>query len=114
MITIEKVEKYLKANGKEGGYLLKDTGFGNFVAKWSHLPDLAIPDEDILSVYDDEVAADKSMAQWKFEMKSYDSGMPRYAEDIISAMDAPDRAKIASETMDKYDAKRALRLTKPV
>ena len=34
-------------------------------------------------------------------------------ENIIAAMDAPARTRIADETLDKYNAKKSLRLSKP-
>ena len=57
--------------------------------------------------------ASRPLDVWKASMARTDAGLPRYAEDIIDALDAPARARIAPETLDKYNAKKALRLEKP-
>jgi len=57
--------------------------------------------------------AAKPMREWQKQIAETDQTMPRYAEDIIDAMDAPSRARIVQVTLDKYNAKKALRASKP-
>jgi len=61
MINTGTVNKYLEENGKEPdtGYLLKDAGEGNFVAKWDY-DDLAEPTNAQLVVYVSELNAEKA------------------------------------------------------
>lgn len=40
--------------------------------------------------------------------------MPDDLENIIDALDAPTKARIATETLDKYNTKKTLRGNKPV
>ena len=112
MITIEKLDKYLEANGKTGGYLLKDKGQGNFIARWDH--DIPVPTEEDLDIYVDAVARDKATDMHNREMRISDTEMPRYVEDIINALEPLIRARIAKETLSKYNAKKILRTNKPV
>lgn len=57
--------------------------------------------------------AKKDLRVWKAKIAATDSGMPRAIEDIIDALDAPTRARIAKITLDKYNAKKLLRSNKP-
>lgn len=49
---------------------------------------------------------------WETQMKSID--LSSDLENIIEAMDAATRARIPAETLDKYNAKKALRALKPL
>ena len=57
------------------------------------------------------LTAEEDMYLWKQKMK--DSGLSDDLENIIDAMDATTRARIAIETMSKYNAKKSLRALKP-
>ncbi len=50
---------------------------------------------------------------WKAKMSSTDRKLPRYVEDIITALSPPVRAKIDAYTLDKYNTKKKLRSRKP-
>lgn len=58
-------------------------------------------------------AAEKPMKDWLAQMAATDKDIPRAIEDIIDALDAPTRARIAPETLTKYQAKKTLRSQKP-
>lgn len=58
--------------------------------------------------------AEKPMNDWRAQMQATDANIPRWAEDIMDALEAPTRARIALSTMDKYNNKKALRLMKPL
>ena len=49
--------------------------------------------------------------EWKASMQETDSGIPRFAEDILDGM--PDKSGVAQITLDKLQAKKDLRATKP-
>jgi len=53
----------------------------------------------------------KPMEDWKEAMQGTDSGMPRYAEDILDGM--ADKSGVAQITLDRLQAKKDLRATKP-
>ena len=55
--------------------------------------------------------AGKTMRDWKSQMGSID--LSKDLENIIDALDATTRARIPAETLDKYNAKKSLRLLKP-
>ncbi len=57
--------------------------------------------------------AAKPMNDWLAAMGATDVDMPRYVEDIVSAMDSDSIAKIPAITLDKYNNKRNLRAQKP-
>ena len=112
MITVEHIEKYLGDNGLSGGYLLKDKGQGNFIARWDH--DIPVPTEEDLDIYVDAVARDKATDMHNREMRISDTEMPRYVEDIIDALEPLVRARIPKETLSNYNDKKILRANKPV
>jgi hypothetical protein len=49
--------------------------------------------------------------QWERDMASSDETLPRYAEDILDGM--PDKSGVAQISMDRLQAKKDLRATKP-
>ena len=53
----------------------------------------------------------KPMEDWKADMQRTDGGMPRYAEDILDGM--PNKLSVAKITLDRLQAKKDLRATKP-
>tara|TARA_R100001244_G_C5144146_1_gene128454 strand:+ start:563 stop:823 length:261 start_codon:yes stop_codon:yes gene_type:complete len=53
----------------------------------------------------------KPMEDWKASMQGTDNGMPRYAEDILDGM--PNKLSVAKITLDRLQAKKDLRATKP-
>ena len=55
--------------------------------------------------------AEKPMRDWQTQMDAID--LSKDFENIIDALDAPTRARIPAETLDKYKTKRSLRLSKP-
>jgi hypothetical protein len=57
--------------------------------------------------------AAKPMKDWERAMAETDAKLPRYAEDIIDAMDTPTRDKIAKKTIDAYNEKKLTRAEKP-
>lgn len=60
MITTETINKYLKANGKtiDVGFLVKDSGSGNFIKSWS-VTGLSKPAAADLTQYVDSVNDDR-------------------------------------------------------
>ena len=63
-------------------------------------------------VYDkDGYNTAKAMREWGNAMMGTDSSMPRYAEDILDGM--PDKSGVAQITLDRLQAKKDLRATKP-
>jgi len=52
----------------------------------------------------------KPMEDWKADMQRTDSGMPRYAEDILDGMD---KSSVPQTTLDRLQSKKELRATKP-
>ena len=57
---------------------------------------------------------DEKTGDWQALMNATDVKMPRSVEDILSNMTAPDFASLSIFTRDRYDAKIALRATKPI
>ena len=53
----------------------------------------------------------KPMNDWKASMQETDSGMPRYVEDILDTMS--NKSSVPQITLDKLQAKKDLRATKP-
>jgi hypothetical protein len=53
----------------------------------------------------------KPTEDWKIAMQRTDEGMPRYAEDILDGM--PNKLSVAKITLDRLQAKKDLRGTKP-
>ena len=53
----------------------------------------------------------KPMNDWKSSMQETDYGMPRTMEDMLDGM--PDKSSVAQITLDKLQAKKDLRATKP-
>ena len=55
--------------------------------------------------------SDKVMNNWKESMRRTDNGMPRYVEDILDTMS--NKSSVPQITLDKLQAKKDLRATKP-
>ena len=53
----------------------------------------------------------KPMNDWKASMQETDNGMPRYVEDILDTMS--NKSSVPQITLDKLQAKKDLRATKP-
>ena len=53
----------------------------------------------------------RPMEDWKIAMQGTDESMPRYAEDILDGM--PNKLSVAKITLDRLQAKKDLRATKP-
>jgi len=60
-----------------------------------------------------QYASEKPLRDWEQAMAETDAKLPRYAEDIIDAMDKTTRDKIAKKTLDAYTEKKAKRAEKP-
>jgi hypothetical protein len=58
-------------------------------------------------------AAAKPMQDWLAQMQSSDANMTRIEEDIIDALDDATKQRLNQEVMSKYNAKKALRGSKP-
>ena len=58
-----------------------------------------------------EWANAKPMEDWKADMQRTDESMPRYVEDILDGM--PNKLSVAKITLDRLQAKKDLRATKP-
>ena len=58
-----------------------------------------------------EWANAKPMNDWKASMQETDSGMPRYVEDILDTMS--NKSSVPQITLDRLQAKKDLRATKP-
>lgn len=46
---------------------------------------------------------EKPLKEWQSQIAATDSKIPRAIEDIIDALDAPTKAKIAKQTLDLYE-----------
>jgi len=57
--------------------------------------------------------ADDLLAGWAGQMNESDRTMTRVEEDIIEALDAATKQRLNKEVIEKYNAKKALRATKP-
>ena len=53
----------------------------------------------------------KPMEDWKASMQETDSGMPRFAEDILDGM--PNKLSVAQITLDRLQAKKDKRGERP-
>ena len=53
----------------------------------------------------------KPMNDWKEALSALDSGMPRFAEDILDGM--ANKLSVPQITLDRLQAKKDLRATKP-
>jgi hypothetical protein len=53
----------------------------------------------------------RPMMDWTRKIKKSDYGMPRYVEDILDGM--ADKSGVAQITLDRLQAKKDLRATKP-
>lgn len=60
-----------------------------------------------------QYAAEKPLRDWETKMAETDAKLPRYAEDIIDAMDKTTRDKIDKKTIESYNEKKAKRAEKP-
>jgi hypothetical protein len=60
-----------------------------------------------------QYAAEKPLRDWEQAMAETDAKLPRYAEDIIDALDKPTRDKLDKKTLDAYAEKKAKRAEKP-
>ena len=68
-------------------------------------------EEDARDVEEAKWKAEKPMNDWKDTMNESDSSMiPRWSEDILDMIGTTD---LAEQTLYKYNAKKALRATKP-
>jgi hypothetical protein len=57
--------------------------------------------------------ADTVMRDWKEQISSFDSVMPRPVEETIASMDAAQYARLSQHTRDSYEAKIVVRAAKP-
>ena len=57
--------------------------------------------------------AEKPTKDWERDMVETDAKLPRYAEDIIDAMDKTMQDKISKKTLDAYKEKKVKRAEKP-
>ena len=78
------------------------------------------PEGNIAFTAEEETARDaeelewanaKPMNDWKEAMQGTDSGIPRWGEDILDGM--ADKSSVPQITLDKLQAKKDLRATKP-
>lgn len=111
MITIKRINKYLEDNGKNEdiGYLLKDSGQGNFIAEWK-VEGLDKPTENTLKKYDASIIVDEEMGQLKKDLDYI--GLSDDIENIMDAIlifDQPMFDAISEETLDKYRMKKTLK-----
>jgi hypothetical protein len=58
-------------------------------------------------------AAQRPMQDWLAQMQQSDNLMTRIEEDIIDALDDATKQRLNQEVMGKYNAKKALRGSKP-
>lgn len=59
-------------------------------------------------------ASTKKAREKQDKLSALDAKMPRYVEDIIEAMDAGMKARLAQETLAKYHEKKQLRAEKEI
>ena len=70
------------------------------------------PEEEAARDVEEQEWADaQPMNDWLENMATTDHGMPRYAEDILDSI--ADKSGVAQITLDKLQAKKDLRATKP-
>lgn len=73
---------------------------------------LLTPDENAQrEVEEAHALKQKPLKEW--EAKIAATQLPRYVEDIIDALDAQTKAKIAKQTLDLYEEKKTVRAEKP-
>lgn len=70
--------------------------------------------QEILIRQAEEKAWSDNLQIREWENKISASALPRYVEDIIDALDAVTKAKIAKETLDLYQEKKTIRAEKPL
>ena len=75
------------------------------------LRDATLDEYSVISSSRAQAILDKPMMDWKLSMKGTDSGMPRFAEDILDGM--ADKSGVAQITLDRLQSKKELRATKP-
>ena len=68
-------------------------------------------EEDVRDTEESAELAAKPTREWQSEIQAIN--ISDDLENIIGALDAPTRARIAPETIDKYNAKKLLRAQKP-
>jgi hypothetical protein len=56
---------------------------------------------------------EQPLKEWQSRIAATDAKLPRAIEDIIDALDAPIKSKIAKDTLDAYNAKKQIRQEKP-
>lgn len=56
---------------------------------------------------------EKPLREWRRKIEASDNDIPRWAEDIIDALDETTKQKISKQTLDKYERKKTLRSEKP-
>ena len=76
----------------------------------TEVPCTAQEETDIASTTADFIA-ETPMREWKESMQETDKGMSRVNEDILDGM--PDKSGVPQITLDKLQAKKDLRATKP-
>lgn len=59
-------------------------------------------------------ASTKKAREKRDKLSALDAKMPRYVEDIIDAMDSGMKARLAQETLSKYQEKKQLREEKEI
>ena len=70
-------------------------------------------DGNLIKVIEREYTQEEKYTKWQAEISATDQYMPRQLEDVIDALSASVRSKIAKETLDKYENKKLIRSQKP-
>ena len=97
---------------KEGTSYTPPEGLSLFKGEEVSIGDTVV-DEVLIPQPPPKEVIKEPIEEWGEEMSATDRDLPRYIEDIIDALEAPVRARIATETIDKYKNKKALRAGKP-
>ena len=91
-------------------YTLNNTGVGTnrpTGARWEHYESMRVRDNITISPY----VGPTDLQNWKEQMHLNDRELPRFAEDILDGM--ADKSGVAQITLDRLQAKKTLRETKP-
>lgn len=85
MLNTKTVSQYIKTNnGDLKGYLLKDKGQGNFIARWDM--DIPEPTEQDLLDAQDSLDAAKIISDAKRALSKSDRGIARLGEDLYDIL----------------------------
>ena len=115
MINDRIIRRYIEQQGEQpdGRYLLKDSGEGEFIAKWEYL--FPKPTDAHVTSIVEELNREKIMREWQRQMNATDDAMPRHMEDLIDTLAGllPLLDNMPVELLEAYNKKKSIRAEKP-